>query len=122
MRAKGRRRAPGHSDRGRLQASRHSHAVSKTAARRAFSAARKPCPSVTPSDGYGEADFDRGTDHASSAEATHNDWPPAEFGAVALFDGRVKGVHVDVQDVKRGLGHRNDPAKIEGRRQDGTEG
>jgi hypothetical protein len=52
----------------------------------------------------------RGADHASSAETTDDNRPPAEFGPVALLDGRVKGVHVDVQDMKRAVGHRNDPA------------
>jgi len=64
----------------------------------------------------------RGTDHASSAESADDDRATSEFGAVALFDERVKGVHVDVQDVKRGVGHRNDPAKIEGRRQSERKG
>jgi hypothetical protein len=40
------------------------------------------------------------------AEPADDDRPPAELGPVALLDGRVKGVHVDVQNGQSSIGHR----------------
>ncbi len=48
-----------------------------------------------------------GANYASTAEPADDDRPPAELGAVALLDGRVKGVHIDVQDGQCCVGHRN---------------
>jgi hypothetical protein len=53
----------------------------------------------------------RGTDHTPSAEATDDDRPLSKFGPIALLDGRIKGVHIDVQNVERGVGQVNGPTK-----------
>ena len=46
-----------------------------------------------------------GADDAAAAQTADDDRPAAQLGPVPLLDRGVEGVHIDVQDRERGVGH-----------------